>query len=227
MEFNEDQKRAWSELYRRQLPRVEQHACRAYLDGFARLDLPEDDIPSLEFLNSRITPATGWRTVRTEVRYSDAIDWYAQFAQKNFLVTDYMRGWAELDFTPEPDMFHDIFGHLPFMTLPAYAELEELFAPAFLRASAEQREAVKRLAWYSTEFGLMREGGEIKLFGAGLISSAAETDRVMAGEVPILPFRCEDIVPHDKAVWEFNHQLFVSESLAELKGELSRYFDTF
>jgi len=227
MEFSEDHKRAWGELYRRQLPRVEKHACHAYLEGFERLALPADDIPSIEFLNARITPATGWRTVRTAVRYSDAVEWYGQFAQKHFLVTDYMRGWEELDFTPEPDMFHDIFGHLPFMTLPAYAELEELFAPAFLRADAGQREAVKRLAWYSTEFGLLREEGEIKLFGAGLISSAAEADRVAAGEVPILPFRCEDIVPHEKAVWEFNHQLFVSESLDELKAELVRYFDTF
>ncbi len=227
MEFSEDHKRAWGELYRRQLPRVERLACRAYLEGFERLAMPADDIPSLEFLNDRITPATGWRTVRTSVRYSDAVEWYGQFAQKNFLVTDYMRGWEELDFTPEPDMFHDIFGHLPFMTLPEYAELEELFAPAFLRADAQQREAVKRLAWYSTEFGLMRENGEIKLFGAGLISSAAEADRVAAGEVPILPFRCEDIVPHEKAVWEFNQQLFVSESLDELKGELARYFATF
>lgn len=227
MEFSDDQMRAWGELYRRQRPRVERHACRAYLDGFSRLDLPPDDIPSIDFLNSRITPATGWKTVRTKVRYSDAVDWYGQFAQKHFLVTDYMRGWHELDFTPEPDMFHDIFGHLPFMTLPEYAELEELFAPAFLRANAEQREAVKRLAWYSTEFGLIRENGAIKLFGAGLISSAAEADRVAAGEVPILPFKCEDIVPHEKAVWEFNHQLFVVDSMDELKAELARYFDTF
>lgn len=164
--------------------------------------------------------------MRTSVRYSDAVEWYGQFAQKRFLVTDYMRGWEELDFTPEPDMFHDIFGHLPFMTLPAYAELEELFAPAFLRADAQQREAIKRLAWYSTEFGLLREEGEVRLFGAGLISSAAETDRVAAGAVPILPFRCEAIVPHEKAVWEFNHQLFISESLDELKDELARYFAT-
>lgn len=226
-EFSPDQRRAWGELCRRQRPRVERHACREYLEGLVRLDLPDDDIPSIEFLNARITPATGWRAVRTTVRYSDAVDWYNQFARKHFLVTDYMRGWHELDFTPEPDMFHDIFGHLPFMTLPAYAELEELFAPAFLRADERQREAVKRLAWYSTEFGLIREDGELKLFGAGLISSAAETDRVFAGEVPVLPFRCEDIVPHEKAVWEYNHQLFVAESLDHYKDELGRYFATF
>ncbi len=227
MEFTVDQKRAWGELYRRQVPRVREHACRDYLRGFDLLELPVEEIPSIEFLNERITPATGWATVRTPIRYSDAADWYREFAKRHFLITDYMRGWHELDFTPEPDMFHDIFGHLPFMMLPEYARLEEMFAPAFLRADPEQREAVKRLAWYSTEFGLIREDGGIKLFGAGLISSGAECDRVVAGEVPVLPFRCEDIVPHEKAVWEFNHQLFVFDSLDALKAELARYFDTF
>ena len=160
------------------------------------------------------------------MRYSDAADWYREFDRRHFLVTDYIRSRDELDFTPEPDMFHDIFGHLPFMTLPEYAELEEMFAPAYLRADEERREHVKRLAWYSTEFGLIRENGDLKLFGAGLISSAAECDRVFAGEVPILPFKAETIVAHEKSVWDFNSQLFVADSLDDYKRELGAYFAT-
>jgi phenylalanine-4-hydroxylase len=226
MNFTTDQHKIWQTLYSRQLPRVQQHACAEYLDGFAQLEMPGDGIPALDFLNARITPATGWQAVRTSVRYSAAEDWYSEFAQRHFLITDYMRDWPELDFTPEPDMFHDIFGHLPFMMLPAYAELEEMFAPAFLRANAEQREAIKRLAWYSTEFGVKRENGAIKMFGAGLISSAGEFDRVVAGETPLAPFKVASIIPHEKAIWEYNHQLFVFETMDELKAELAGYFDT-
>ncbi len=226
MEFTEDQHKIWRTLHDRMLPRIQQHACREYLDGFQRLQIPRETIPSLEQLNARITPATGWRTVRTNVRYSTAEAWYEQFARKQFLITDYMRDWPELDFTPEPDMFHDIFGHLPFMTLPAYAELEELFAPAFLRGDEQQRENVKRLAWYSTEFGLLREDGRLKLFGAGLISSAAETDKVMSGGTPLEPFTVDNIIKHEKSVWEFNSILFVADSMAAMKDELRRYFDT-
>jgi len=219
-----EQDKIWQALYERQMPRVEQYACQEYLDGFAILDLPANRVPDLDYLNQKITPRTGWRTVRTRVRYSDAIPWYQHFARKEFLVTDYMRDWSELDFTPEPDMFHDIFGHLPFMVLPAYTELQELFAPAFQAANPEQRENIKRLAWFSTEFGLIKENGAIKVFGTGLISSAGEMENVLSGKVPLLPFDVATILNFDKAIWSFNQQLFVFDSLEGLKADLRQYF---
>jgi phenylalanine-4-hydroxylase len=219
-----EQDKIWQALYERQMPRVEQYACQEYLDGFAILDLPANRVPDLDYLNQKITPRTGWRTVRTRVRYSDAIPWYQHFARKEFLVTDYMRSWSELDFTPEPDMFHDIFGHLPFMVLPAYTELQELFAPAFQAANPEQRENIKRLAWFSTEFGLIKENGAIKVFGTGLISSAGEMENVLSGKVPLLPFDVATILNFDKAIWSFNQQLFVFDSLEGVKADLRQYF---
>jgi phenylalanine-4-hydroxylase len=101
-----------------------------------------------------------------------------------------------------------------------------MFAPAFLAAKTDdQRENIKRLAWFSTEFGLIRENGGIKLFGAGLISGAAELDNVMEGRVPTKPFTIENVILHDKAVWEHNQILFIIESVDQLKEELARYFD--
>jgi len=178
-------------------------------------------------MNARITPRTGWKTVRTSVRYTDAVPWYHRFATREFPVTDYLRAWREFEFTPEPDLFHDVFGHLPFLTLPHYAALEELFAPAFLRAGNEQREEIKRLAWYSTEFGLIREQGELKAFGAGLISSIAELESVMQGSVPVLPFTIQNVIQHEKSVWCHNAVIFVIESVDDLVGELERHFEDF
>jgi phenylalanine-4-hydroxylase len=225
-DFPRDLHEIWAALHAKLWPRVKLNACRDYLDGAAILELPSDCIPSLDFLNGRITPLTGWTIERTHVRYTDAVPWYKKFAQRVFLITDYMRSREEIEWTPEPDMWHDIFGHLPFMTLKHYAELEEMFAPAFLAArNDEQRENIKRLAWFSTEFGLIREKGEIKLFGAGLISGAAELDNVMQGKVPTLPFTIENVINYDKAVWEHNKILFIIESADQLKQELARYFD--
>ena len=224
--FTDEQNRVWSTLYERQLPRIEKYACQEYLEGFRTLGLPADHIPEIDFLNQAITPRTGWCTERTEVRYTDAVPWYNCFARKTFLVTDYMRTWDELDFTPEPDMFHDIFGHLPFMVLPRYTELQEMFAPAFLRAGPEERERIKRLAWYSTEFGLIRERGELRLFGAGLMSSAGEIEHVMAGQVPLEPFSVENVIRNEKSIWNFNNVLFFFDSLEAVKQELGAYFDT-
>lgn len=222
--FSDEEHAIWHTLFTRQLPQVRRWACREYLDGWDMLELPADRIPTLRELNARITPRTGWRTILTSVRYTDAVPWYHCFAGREFPVTDYLRSWSELEFTPEPDLFHDIFGHLPFLTLPHYADLEELFAPAFLRARMEQREEIKRLAWYSTEFGLIREGGELKAFGAGLISSIAELESVMTGAVPVMPFTIENVIPHEKSAWSHNDVIFVIESVDQLARELERYF---
>jgi len=227
VEFSEAEHEIWRTLFERQSPHVRAHACREYVEGAAVLGLPPDRIPSTTFLNERITPRTGWRTVRTTVRYSDANQWYQHFARREFLVTNYVRSAEELDFTPEPDMFHDVFGHLPYFTLPVYVELQEMFAPAFHRAKTEEaRENVKRLAWFSTEFGLIREGGDLKVFGTGLISSRGEMEHVLAGKTPVLPFKAETIIGFDKAIWSYNGTLFEFESLPALKQELARYFDT-
>lgn len=226
VEFAEEQHDIWRVLIERQIPKVKQYACNEYLEGSENLKLPTDHIPSVGWLNEHITPRTGWKTVRTRVRYSDAVQWYQHFERKEFLVTDYVRSREELDFTPEPDMFHDVFGHLPYFTLPRYAEIQEMFAPAFHKAKTdEQRENVKRLAWFSTEFGLIRQDGELKVFGTGLISSKAEMEHVLAGNTPLMDFKAETIINFDKAIWSFNNQLFVFDSLDALKQELARYFD--
>jgi phenylalanine-4-hydroxylase len=227
VEFTDEQHDIWRTLYQRQVPEVQKYACQEYLEGFERLKMPAARIPSVQQLNEGITPATGWRVVRTRVRYSDAVQWYAHFARREFLVTDYVRSRDELDFTPEPDMFHDVFGHLPYFTLPAYVAIQEMFAPAFHRAKTdEQRENIKRLAWFSTEFGLIRQGGELKVFGTGLISSRGEMEHVLAGKTPLMEFKAETIAQFDKAIWSYNNQLFTFDSLDALRGELGRYFDT-
>ncbi len=193
VEFTAEQHGIWRELYSRQAPHVQKYACKEYLSGSAILGLPSDRIPSVQWLNERITPRTGWKTLRTTVRYSDAVQWYGHFGRREFLVTDYVRSAEELDFTPEPDMFHDVFGHLPYFTLPPYVEIQEMFAPAFQSAKTDQeRENVKRLAWFSTEFGLVRQDGELKIFGTGLISSKGEMEHVLGGQNSVASLQSGD-----------------------------------
>jgi len=136
-------------------------------------------IPTVAHLNERIQMRTGWRIERTAVRYTLADDWYAKFAKRIFLITDYLRTRDQMEFTPEPDMFHDIFGHLPFLTQEFYARIEDKFAPAYMKATPEEREVIKRLAWYSTEFGIVMEDNRFKVFGAGIISGRRELTHVI------------------------------------------------
>jgi phenylalanine-4-hydroxylase len=156
-----------------------EHICHEFVHGLELLQLDPLHIPTVEHLNERINPHTGWRIKRTAVRYTLADDWYRKFAQRIFLITDYLRTRDQMEFTPEPDMFHDIFGHLPFLTQSFYAEIEDKFAPAYLKATQEEREVIKRLAWYSTEFGLVVQDNRFKVFGAGIISGRKELTRTI------------------------------------------------
>lgn len=226
MQFKKNQHQVWNTLFERQIPVVSQHACELFLNGLRDLNLSAKRIPSLSWLNQKITPRTGWKIIRTKIRYSDTLSWYQHFARKEFIVTDFLRSREELDFTPEPDMFHDIFGHLPFLISPEYSELFEMFTLAFFRANPEQQEAIKRLGWFSYEFGLIKENGRLKLFGTGLMSSHGESLTVMAGGTKLAPFTIENVLTKNKALTSFNEQLFFFESLDQLKTELQRFFDT-
>ena len=173
--FTADQHAIWADLYAGiHQPYLLEHICHSYHEGLAHLQLDPLRIPSVAYLNERIQPRTGWRIERTVVRYTAADVWYKKFAQRIFLITDYLRTRDQIEFTPEPDMFHDIFGHLPYLTLAFYAQIEDKFAPADLKATAEEKEVIKRLAWYSTEFGLVIEDNRFKVFGAGTISGRSE-----------------------------------------------------
>lgn len=175
IEFTSEQHAVWEDLYAGVYqPHLLEHVCGAFHEGFRRLELDPRRIPTMADLNERIQPRTGWRVERTAVRYTQADDWYERFANRTFLITDYLRTREQMSFTPEPDMFHDIFGHLPYLTLEIYARIEDLFAPAYRKATSEEREVIKRLAWYSTEFGLTMEDNRIKVFGAGILSGRAE-----------------------------------------------------
>jgi phenylalanine-4-hydroxylase len=179
--FTGEQHAIWADLYRGiHQPYLLEHLCHEYIHGLDLLQLDPQHIPSVAYLNERITPRTGWRIERTVVRYTPADDWYQKFARRIFMITDYLRTRDQMEFTPEPDMFHDIFGHLPYLTQAFYAHIEDKFAPAYLKATQEEREVIKRLAWYSTEFGLVVEDNRFKVFGAGTISGRAElTNTIM------------------------------------------------
>jgi len=173
--FSSEQHAIWADLYIGiHQPYLLEHICQQFKDGLALLELDPRHIPTVAQLNNQITPRTGWQIERTIVRYTLADDWYKKFAQRIFLITDYLRTRDQIEFTPEPDMFHDIFGHLPYLTMEFYARIEDKFAPAYMKATPDEQEVIKRLAWYSTEFGLVMEGNRFKVFGAGIISGRAE-----------------------------------------------------
>jgi phenylalanine-4-hydroxylase len=173
--FSTEQHAIWADLFAGiHQPYLMEHLCKEFKTGLGLLELDPYHIPTVAHLNGHITPRTGWHIERTVVRYTLADDWYKKFVQRIFLITDYLRTRDQMEFTPEPDMFHDIFGHLPYLTMEFYARIEDKFAPAYMKATQDEKEVIKRLAWYSTEFGLVIQDNRFKIFGAGIISGRAE-----------------------------------------------------
>ena len=206
--FSDEQHAIWADLFAGiHQPYLLEHLCREYIKGLELLQLDPQRIPTVTHLNERITPRTGWNIERTVVRYTMADDWYKKFANRVFLITDYLRTRDQMEFTPEPDMFHDIFGHLPFLTQKFYANIEDKFAPAYMKATQDEREVIKRLAWYSTEFGLVVEDKRIKVFGAGIISGRKELTRTI---MELYRLGRDNVIDYSQDVYEQLHQHFLA-----------------
>jgi phenylalanine-4-hydroxylase len=216
--FSAEQHAIWADLFAGiHQPYLLEHICQEFKDGLALLQLDPHQIPTVAHLNERITPRTGWHIERTVVRYTLADDWYKKFKQRIFLITDYLRSRDQMEFTPEPDMFHDIFGHLPYLTLEFYARIEDKFAPAYLKATPEEREVIKRLAWYSTEFGLVLEDNNFKIFGAGIISGRAELANTI---MEFYRLSRDNVINYSEPVFEQLNDLFIAN-----KDDLHRIID--
>ena len=216
--FSDEQHAIWADLFAGiHQPYLLEHLCREYIKGLELLQLDPHHIPTVTHLNEHITPRTGWHIERTVVRYTMADDWYKKFANRVFLITDYLRTRDQMEFTPEPDMFHDIFGHLPFLTQKFYANIEDKFAPAYMKATQEEREVIKRLAWYSTEFGLVVEDKRIKVFGAGIISGRKELTRTI---MELYRLGRDNVLDYSQNVYEQLHQHFLAN-----KKNLHRIID--
>ncbi|MBV6452516.1 MAG: hypothetical protein MHPDNHAH_03274 [Anaerolineales bacterium] len=228
--FSAEQHAIWADLYAGvHQSYLLEHICAEWKRGMELLELSPKGISTVAHLNERITPRTGWRIERTVIRYTLADDWYKKFAQRVFLITDYLRTRDQMEFTPEPDMFHDIFGHLPFLTQEFYARIEDKFAPAYMKATQEEREVIKRLAWYSTEFGLVVQDNRFKVFGAGIISGRKELTRTIMefyrlGRDNVLDYT-KPIFPQLNAHFQANknklHRIIDGVNALHQKGQMS------
>jgi phenylalanine-4-hydroxylase len=170
--YSDADRETWRLLLARQQRLSDRHGCAAFVAGLERLPL-DDGIPSFERVSATIEPRTGWRLVAVPGLVPDDV-FFAHLAARRFPVTVWMRRRDELDYLVEPDLFHDLFGHVPLLTDPTYAAFLQAYGAAGQGASPAVLKRLARLYWYTVEFGLLRQGGALKAFGAGLLSSAAE-----------------------------------------------------
>lgn len=214
--FSAEESEIWKLLFERQFPRVKDRACRIYLEGHDILNYTSDRIPDFAEVNEQYKKI-GWELLSTDVQYSDGQSWFEHLVKREFLITEYIRDMDTLDYTPLPDIWHDAFGHLPLMTNRRYADLVHKYAEVMLAASPEQRKPLGSIWWYTIEFGFIMEEGQLKAFGAGLMSSYEEIEIAYSDRMQRLPFDPETIGPVAPSPHEIHKTLWILDSFEQLE----------
>jgi phenylalanine-4-hydroxylase len=173
--YSAEEHAVWDTLFDRQTRQLEGRACAAFLRGLDVLRLSRPGIPDFVELNGRLMAATGWQVVAVPGLVPDAV-FFDHLANRRFVAGRFIRRPDQLDYLEEPDVFHDVFGHVPMLADPVYADYMQAYGVGGLRSlSFGALHKLARLYWYTVEFGLIEEEGGLRLFGAGIVSSHGES----------------------------------------------------
>jgi phenylalanine-4-hydroxylase len=207
----------WRTLYERQTRLLPGRLCDAFLDGLRALPIAPDRIPDFDELNTELMRRTGWRIVAVPGLVPDEV-FFEHLAHRRFPAGNFIRRADQLDYLEEPDVFHDVFGHAPMLMNPALADYLQAYGEGGLRA---QRLGVlhqlARVYWYTVEFGLVRQGDGLRIYGAGIASSATESLFALDDPSPHrIGFELSRVLRSRYRIDDFQQNYFVIESLDEL-----------
>jgi phenylalanine-4-hydroxylase len=173
--FSAAEHAVWDRLFARQSAMLPGRAASAFLRGIDVLRLSKPGIPDFAELNERLMAATGWSVVAVPGLVPDDV-FFHHLAHRRFVAGNFIRRADQLDYLQEPDVFHDVFGHVPMLTDPVFADYMQAYGEGGLRSLRfGALHKLARLYWYTVEFGLIREGGALRIYGAGIVSSYGES----------------------------------------------------
>jgi phenylalanine-4-hydroxylase len=172
--WSAQENKIWAALLQRQKRLLEGRACDEYLHGLELLNLPSERIPQLAEINTALDKATGWQ-VKEVPSLINFDEFFRLLANKQFPVATFIRSNEEFDYLQEPDIIHEIFGHCPLLTNPAFAHFTHTYGKLGYAASKEDRAFLARLYWFTVEFGLVNTPDGTRIYGGGVLSSPGET----------------------------------------------------
>ena len=207
---------AWSTLYARRMATLRDTGSQVFLHGAELIGLDAGALPDLAEVNARLRPRTGWRAVPVS-GFLPAREFFACLADRRFPTTVTIRPLDQLDYLPEPDIFHDVFGHVPLHADPVFADFLHRFGEAASRATREEDvEAMARLFWFTVEFGLVREAGRVKVYGSGLISSHDDAANALGAGCDRRPFALDAVLAQPFQIDRLQDVLFVVDDFGQL-----------
>ncbi|MCH2143659.1 MAG: phenylalanine 4-monooxygenase [Phycisphaerales bacterium] len=225
--YTAENQETWQRLYDQQHEYLTDHASKVYLDGAEAIKLVREHIPHLEgeqSINSYLGQLTGWQS-KPVPGYLPAKAFFACLSRREFPTTIVIRPLESINYLPEPDIFHDIYGHVPLHADPVFADFLQTYGKAaLLTDDPEHTERLARLFWFTVEFGLIQEAGELKLYGSGLISSPGESRHALdSPEVERRPFDLEQVCSTSFEIDHYQPILYVLDSFEQLRDGMTTY----
>ncbi len=207
----------WRHLFERQSKLLPGRACGEYLRGLECLGMAADGIPDFERLSDILEPATGWRIVAVPGLVPDEV-FFAHLANRRFPATNWIRARQQLDYLQEPDLFHDVLGHVPMLIHPVFADYMAAYGRGGLKAARlGALTNLARLYWYTVEFGLIRREEGLRIYGAGIVSSSAESVYCLESDRPRrVAFDLLRVMRTDYLIDRFQDTYFVIDGFDDL-----------
>ncbi len=215
--FSAEDHAVWDTLYERQIKLLPGRASKAFLRGLDLLKLSESGIPNFEELSERLMKATGWQVVAVPGLVPDDV-FFDHMANRRFVAGNFIRRADQLDYLQEPDVFHDVFGHVPLLADPVFADYMEAYGRGGLRALEHGAlKQLSRLYWYTVEFGLIQEDDDLRIYGAGIVSSYGESRFALDSDSPNrIGFDLKRVMRTNYRIDDFQQNYFVIPSFDEL-----------
>lgn len=226
VEYNEDEQRIWHHVATRLEELHQKHASPFYLRAKRDLGFSNSRIPQLSEMNRRLKELTNFRLAPIE-GLVDTRAFLSWLSFRTMLSTQYIRHHSRPEYTPEPDIVHEAIGHIPMFTNPNFADYSQFIGHGARVATDQQIEELGRLYWFTVEFGLVEHEGDIKAYGAGLLSSFGELEHAFSDKVERRPFDLEQVINHEFTYSDMQPVLYVIPSYAELKEVTRQYISRF
>ncbi len=221
--YTSEDHEVWNILFSQQMKELKENATKDFFKGLELCGFQNDKIPHIASVNENLKNATGWRTYIVPGLIADK-PFFQYLANKRFPVTTWIRKKEELEYLEEPDMFHDVFAHVPLLSIQSFVDFVQGIAKIALKhiENPEAVELISRLYWFTVEFGLINEDGHLKIYGAGILSSIGESDySVHDKEVPRYSYDVRKIFQTPFYKHDFQKQYFVIDSYEQLFESLN------
>src|SRR5688572_20068185 len=214
--YTPDDHDVWGLLYERRMQQLRKNGSRIFLKGADTIGLKRETVPDLAEVNRRLAPPTGWEAVPVS-GYIPAKTFFQCLSLRKFPTTITIRKREQLDYLPEPDIFHDVFGHVPLHADPVFADFLQHYGVLAAHAkTGDETAGMARLFWFTVEFGLIRERGRTRIYGSGLISSHADAANALGPSCDRRPFDVDAVMTQSFEIDRLQNVLFVVDSFDQL-----------